>query len=70
MWLKGEVYKQQLIEYLQAKLDRYNDELFDYSTEMLKIKSSELHACKEMVEVVCDVKLQLGDKVYIKEDEN
>ena len=66
--LNGKVNKQQLIDYLQAMLDRYNDELFNYSTEMLKIKASELQACKKMVEVVCDVELQLGDKVYVKEN--
>lgn len=66
--LKGKVNKQQMIDYLQAMLDKYNNELFDYSMEMLKVKASELQACKKMVEVVCDVELQLGDKVYVKED--
>lgn len=66
--LNGKVNKQQMIDYLQAMLDKYNNELFDYSMEMLKVKASKLQACKKMVEVVCDVELQLGDKVYVKEN--
>ena len=66
--LNGKVSKQQMIDYLQAMLEKYNNELFDYSPTELKIKSSELYACKKMVEVVCDVELQLGDKVYVKEN--
>lgn len=66
--LKGKVNKQQMIDYLQAELDRYSNEWFDYSPTELKIKSSELYACKKMVEVVCDVELQFGDKVYVKEN--